>query len=48
MTLFATTNLSRHVSAPYHAHEPRRQALMIFEPGKYEKFSAKDPRVRGV
>ena len=37
-----------HLSAPYHAHEPRRQALMIFEPGKYEKFSANDPRVRGV
>ena len=37
-----------HLSAPYHAHEPRRQALMIFEPGNYEKFQASDPRVRGV
>jgi hypothetical protein len=37
-----------HVSAPYHAHDPRRQALMIWAPGKYEKFSASDPRVRGV
>jgi len=37
-----------HLSAPYHAHEPRRQALMIWSPGNYEKFSANDPRVRGV
>ena len=37
-----------HASAPYHAHEPRRQALMIWEPGKYEKFAATDPRVQGL
>jgi hypothetical protein len=37
-----------HASVAPHAHEPRRQALMIFAPGQYEKFSPADPRVRGV
>jgi zinc D-Ala-D-Ala carboxypeptidase len=37
-----------HVAAAHHAHDPRRQALMVWEPGKYEKFAANDPRVRGV
>ena len=37
-----------HLGAAHHAQDPRRQALMIFSPGKYEKFNAADPRVRGV
>jgi hypothetical protein len=36
-----------HVSSPYHAQDPRRQALMIWETGKYERFAANDPRVKG-
>ncbi len=37
-----------HSGAASHAHEPRRQALMIFSPGKCEKYASNDPRVRGV
>jgi hypothetical protein len=37
-----------HIGAAHHAQEPRRQTLMIWAPGKYEKFTANDPRVRGV
>ena len=37
-----------HLGAARHAQEPRRQALMIWAPGKYEKFASSDPRVRGV
>jgi zinc D-Ala-D-Ala carboxypeptidase len=37
-----------HIGAAAHGHEPRRQALMIFEPGRYERYVASDPRVRGI
>lgn len=36
-----------HLGAALHGHEPRRQPLMIFAPGKYEPYVASDPRVRG-
>jgi zinc D-Ala-D-Ala carboxypeptidase len=36
-----------HLGAAKHAVEPRRQTLMIFGPGKYERWSAADPRFRG-
>ena len=29
------------------AHSPRRQCLMIFEPGKYLAFDRSDPRIAG-
>lgn len=37
-----------HLSVPRHAQDARRQALMIWEPGKYERFAAADPRVLGL
>ena len=37
-----------HVGAALHGQEPRRQALMIFAPGRYEPFAASDPRFRGA
>lgn len=37
-----------HVAAARRGLEHRRQALMMFQPGKYEKFARNDPRVRGT
>lgn len=37
-----------HLGAARHALEPRRQILMIFGPGKYERWNPSDPRFRGV
>jgi hypothetical protein len=37
-----------HISAPRHAQDPRRQALMMWTTGRYEKFARNDPRVRGM
>lgn len=34
-----------HLGIALEGAKPRGQALMIFEPGKYEKWNPKDPRV---
>lgn len=37
-----------HISVPRKTQEPRRQALMIFTPGKYERYAKNDPRLSGL
>jgi zinc D-Ala-D-Ala carboxypeptidase len=37
-----------HLGGAKHGAEPRRQALMIYAPGKYERYAAADPRVREI